>query len=70
VPQVMVIALLVGWGAQVHAAFVAALLLAQLALMRRFLSDPRRFALWYSAFGVTLYVSGMLISAFALRQGA
>jgi chlorophyll synthase len=69
VPQLVVVCLLLSWGAQLHAALVGALLLAQLTLMRRFLRDPRRFALWYSAFGVTLYVSGMLISAFALRQG-
>lgn len=70
VPQVVVVGLLLAWGWYTHAAFVAALLGVQLVMMRRFLSDPRRFALWYSATGVTLYVSGMLISAFALRQGA
>jgi len=70
VPQLVVVALLLAWGSTTHAAFVAALLGVQLVMMRRFLSDPRRFALWYSATGVTLYVSGMLISAFALRQGA
>jgi len=69
-PQMVVVALLLAWGSTTHAAFVAALLGVQLVMMRRFLSDPRRFALWYSATGVTLYVSGMLISAFALRQGA
>jgi chlorophyll synthase len=36
--------------------------------MRRFLTDPRRLALWYSGLGVTLYVLGMLVSAFALRS--
>jgi len=70
VPQMVVVGLLLAWGWTTHAAFVAALLAVQLVMMRRFLSDPRRFALWYSATGVTLYVSGMLISAFALRQGA
>ncbi len=70
VPQMVVVGLLLAWGWTTHAAFVAALLGVQLVMMRRFLSDPRRFALWYSATGVTLYVSGMLISAFALRQGA
>jgi chlorophyll synthase len=69
VPQLAVIGLLAYWGATLHAALVGGLLVAQLLLMRRFLSDPRRYALWYSALGVTLYVSGMLISAFALRQG-
>jgi len=68
-PQVVVIGLLVAWGSTTHAAIVAALLGVQLLMMRRFLSDPRRFALWYSALGVPLFVSGMLVSAFALRQG-
>jgi len=70
VPQFAVVALLVSWERPVHAAWVAALLAAQLVLMRRFLREPRRYAIWYSALGVTLYVSGMLISAFALRLGA
>ena len=68
-PQVVVIGLLLSWGATGHALAVAGLLAVQLAMMTRFLRDPRRFALWYSATGVTLFVSGMLISAFALRQG-
>ncbi len=67
--QLAVIALLVLWGAPVHAACVALVLAVQVALMRRFLSDPSRYAVWYSAIGVSLYVSGMLVSAFALRQG-
>ena len=69
-PQLVVVCLLIHWGSVTHAAFVASLLLAQLGLMQRFLGDPRRYALWYSALGVTRDVSGMLISAFALRQGA
>jgi len=67
VPQALAVGLLLAWGAPWHAASVAALLTVQAAMMRRFLSDPRRYALWYSATGVILYVSGMLISAFALR---
>jgi chlorophyll synthase len=46
---------------------VAAVLLAQLALMTRLLARPRERAPWYNATGVSLYVSGMMISAFALR---
>jgi chlorophyll synthase len=71
-PQVAVIALLVDWGQPLHAAGVAALLAAQLVMMRRFLAAPRDRALWYSALGVPLFVLGMLVSAFALRaaQGA
>ena len=65
--QAGVVLLLLTWGRPWHAAAVALLLGAQLILMRRFLSDPCRHATWYSGTGVTLYVSGMLISAFALR---
>ncbi|WP_421694590.1 chlorophyll synthase ChlG [Aestuariivirga sp.] len=66
-PQVVVIALLFSWGRPFHAAAVLALLLVQLVMMRRFLGDPVQRALWYSGFGVPLFVSGMMISAFALR---
>jgi chlorophyll synthase len=66
-PQALVIGLLVLWDRPVHAGIVAALLLAQLALMRRLLRDPRQQAPWYNATGTTLYVLGMLASAFAVR---
>jgi chlorophyll synthase len=69
VPQVVVIVLLADWGQPLHAAGVAALLAVQLALMRRFVADPHKRAIWYSSLGVTLYVLGMLVSAFALRAG-
>ncbi len=67
IPQVVVIALLVAWDSPWHAAGVAALLAAQLVMMRRFLAEPVARALWYSGFGVPLYVLGMLVSAFAVR---
>ncbi len=67
VPQLGVIAMLLGWGFPVHAGIVGALLLAQCALMVRLVSDPRRHAAWYNATGTTLYVFGMLAAAFALR---
>jgi chlorophyll/bacteriochlorophyll a synthase len=66
-PQVAVIALLVDWGQPLHAAGVAALLAIQALMMRRFLAAPVAHALWYSGFGVPLFVLGMLVSAFALR---
>ena len=66
-PQLVVIALLTVWGQWPFALVVVAVLLAQLVAMRRLLTDPRRFAPWYNATGVTLYVLGMLASAFALR---
>jgi chlorophyll synthase len=67
VPQAVVVGLLLVWGEPRHAAGVLLVLLAQLALMRRLLTDPRRFAPWYNGTGITLYVLGMLLSAFALR---
>ena len=66
-PQLFVILLLIGWGAPVCAAGVAAVLIAQLVLMRRFLAAPRSQAIFYNSTGTTLYVLGMLVVAFALR---
>jgi chlorophyll/bacteriochlorophyll a synthase len=69
VPQLAVVGLLWWWDAPTHAAWVAVLLLAQLVMMRRFWREPTaRRALFHSGFGVPLFVSGMLISAFALRS--
>ncbi|MDZ7589724.1 MAG: chlorophyll synthase ChlG [Rubrivivax sp.] len=70
VPQVAVIALLVLWGTPWHAAAVAALLLAQAVLMAWFTRRPVQRALFYSGFGVPLFVAGMMVSAFALRSAA
>ncbi|WP_081471395.1 chlorophyll synthase ChlG [Methyloversatilis universalis] len=66
-PQIVVVALLAHWGAPVHAALVGLLLGVQLMLMSRLLDDPRGRAPWYNGTGITLYVVGMLVSAFALR---
>ena len=66
-PQVAVIGLLLAWHAPAHAAVVTVLLLAQAALMRRFLAAPRAQAIFYNATGTTLYVLGMLVAAIALR---
>ena len=67
VPQVVVIVLLLHWGRPFHAAIVVLLLFAQLLLMFRLLEAPRDRAPWYNATGTTLYVLGMLASAFAVR---
>ena len=48
---------------------ILGLLLAQLLLMRRLLANPRERAPWYNGTGTTLYVIGMLVSAFALASG-
>ncbi len=65
--QIGVAALLVSWQRPVAAACVAALVLAQGVALPRFLRDPVRNAVWYSAIGVGLYVTGMMVTAFALR---
>jgi len=66
-PQVVVIAMLAHWGAPWHALAVAGLLVGQGVLMAWFLKKPIERALFYSGFGVPLFVSGMMVSAFALR---
>jgi chlorophyll synthase len=69
-PQVVVVLLLLRWSHPWHALAVTALLCGQLALMVRLLRDPRGQAAFYNATGTSLYVLGMLVSAFALRAGA
>jgi chlorophyll/bacteriochlorophyll a synthase len=69
-PQAVVVFLLLRWGHPIHALAVAGLMLGQFALMARLLRDPRGQAAFYNATGTTLYVLGMLVSAFALRAGA
>jgi chlorophyll synthase len=66
-PQLVVVALLWIWGLPIHAALVLAILVAQLGLMQRLLADPRGKAPWYNATGISLYVSGMMVAAFALK---
>ncbi len=67
-PQVVVIALLLHWERPLQAAIVAALLALQGWMMLRFISTPVERALWYSGFGVPLYVSGMMAAAIAVRD--
>jgi chlorophyll synthase len=66
-PQIAVVAILLLWGRSFEAFIVAALLAAQLLLMRPLLVNPKGKAAWYNAPGTTLYVLGMLVAAFALR---
>jgi chlorophyll synthase len=67
-PQLVVIAALFLWGAPLHAAIVGALLLGQGALAVRFLASPTERALFFSGFGVLLYVLGMMTAASALNM--
>lgn len=67
-PQAVVAALLLLWDRPLHAAAVAGLLVAQLAAMRVLLRDPRGRAPWYNGTGVLLYITGMMVTAVALRS--
>jgi chlorophyll/bacteriochlorophyll a synthase len=67
VPQFLVVVLLLLWGRTGFGLGVALLLGAQALLMERLLERPRELAPWYNGTGITLYVLGMLLSAFALR---
>ncbi len=67
VPQMAVVALLFAWDQPAQALGVAAVLLAQFWAMTVMFKDPKAKAPWYNGTGVLLYVSGMMISAFALR---
>lgn len=67
VPQIFVILALAKWGQSTQAAIVLMLLLGQLWAMSVMLKDPKAKAPWYNATGVLMYVSGMMVSAFALR---
>lgn len=65
--QALVIPLLVLWGKPLHGLGVLAVLVLQVAAMRVLFRDPKGKAPWYNGTGVVLYVTGMMISAFALR---
>jgi chlorophyll/bacteriochlorophyll a synthase len=69
VPQVVVVALLLSWNRPLYAGLVTVSLALQILCMTRLLKDPKKFAPWYNATGVTLYVLGMLASAIAVRGG-
>ncbi len=66
-PQVVVVLLLVHWQRPGYATAVALLLLLQIVLMDRFMEKVSQRAIWYSGFGVPVFVAGMMVSAFALR---
>ncbi len=66
-PQMVVIALLLRWGFLDHAAAVTVVLLLQGACMPWLLLDPRGKAPWYNGTGTSLYVIGMMVTAFAVR---
>jgi chlorophyll synthase len=67
VAQWAVAAMLLHWGSPNAALAVVLLTVAQLPLMVRFIQQPVEKALSVSAFGVPLFVSGMMVSAWSLR---
>jgi chlorophyll/bacteriochlorophyll a synthase len=67
-PQFVVVGLLLTWGRPVQAAIVAGFLAVQMVMMLRFAKAPVEKALWYSGFGIPLFVFGMMASAVAVRS--
>lgn len=67
-PQLIVIGLLLSWSLPIYAAVVALLATVQFILMAQLLDKPFERAPWYNATGTTLYVLGMLVSAFAISS--
>ncbi|MBB4211391.1 chlorophyll synthase [Rhodothalassium salexigens DSM 2132] len=67
VPQMVVIALLIHWDRPLFASAVLVSLGLQAICMFELAQRPKELAPWYNATGVTLYVLGMLVTAFALR---
>jgi chlorophyll/bacteriochlorophyll a synthase len=66
-PQIVVIFLLKDWHFYGQAIAVSVLLAAQIGLMIWLLRSPKARAPAYNGSGTTLYVVGMLVTAFALR---
>ena len=67
IPQVVVIFLLVQWDRPVQGLIIAGLLLAQFWAMSVMMRDPKGKAPWYNGTGVLFYISGMMVTAVALR---
>jgi chlorophyll/bacteriochlorophyll a synthase len=70
VPQLVVLALLMSWGHPMAAVGLTVLLLGQAALMLWFEWAPVERALMLSGFGVPLFVTGMMLSAWQLGSGS
>ncbi len=66
IPQAAVIALLFSWGRPIFAAAITTSLLIQGALMVWLLQKPKERTPGFNTTGTTLYVLGMLVSAFAV----
>jgi len=67
VPQLIVAFLLFSWDKPLHALGVCGVLVLQFWAMTVMFKDPKGKAPWYNGTGVLLYISGMMVTAFALR---
>ena len=68
IPQVTVFLMLYYYGILLESSLIAIVTISQIVLMTKLLRSPEKFAPWYNATGVTLYVSGMMLAAIALRS--
>ena len=66
IAQAAVIAILIWQGLLISSAIVGLFVVVQLFLMVRLVGDPAKFAPWYNATGISLYVFGMLAAALGL----
>jgi chlorophyll synthase len=67
-PQLGVCVYLYAVGQVWNCIAILILILMQLGLMKYFIDKPVERALFYSGFGVPLFVSGMMIAAFGIRH--
>ena len=68
IPQLIVVMLMASWGAIEYAIVVTCLVAGQLFAMRKLSKDPLKLAPWYNATGVLMFVLGMMVCAFGLRN--
>jgi chlorophyll synthase len=68
IPQLLVIILLLYWNLQSYGLIIGGSLLLQMIAMIRLTRNPTKYAPWYNATGVTLYVLGMMVSAIAVSS--
>ena len=68
IPQVTVFLMLYYYRILLESSLIAIVTVSQIVLMTKLLRSPEKFAPWYNATGVTLYVSGMMLAAIALRS--
>ena len=62
----VVIGLLWKWGLTLYSVGVGMVVVMQLIAMKRLLRNPKQYAPWYNATGISLYVLGMMGTAIGL----